>query len=123
AAGVIGIRYLELPDAFPLRKLQRYVGAVSEEAFPGPGDLGTELHGGGGGGELVVSRGGKSSPTEDQPMKPPPTVNANTTAPNTNHRLGREPRRAVFPVGASEGAGSGTPASGATGPRRPVVEA
>src|SRR5699024_11229522 len=55
--------------------------------------------------------------------KPPPPGNANTTAPSTNHRLGREPRRAVFPVGASEGAGSGTPASGATGPRRPVVEA
>src|SRR5699024_7348788 len=73
----------------------------------------------GAGSNLSCPGVGKSSPTKDQPMKPPPTANANTTAPNTNPRLGREPRRSVLPVGASEGAGSGTPASGTTGPRRP----
>src|SRR5699024_2058134 len=81
----MGIRYLELPDALPLRKLQCYVGAVGEEAFPGPGDLGTELQVGGGGVELVVPR------SREEFTGQGPTDEAPTDGQRQHHRAEHQP--------------------------------
>src|SRR5699024_12633297 len=88
-------RYLEPPDALPLRKLQCYLGAVSEEAFPGPGDLGTELHGGGGGVELVVPRSREDFTDQG------PTDEAPTDGQRQHHRAEHQP-----PTGPGTEAGS-----------------